>query len=300
MADKKGQRFTFDSETDGQEVPTLTSLLYRKKLVKTTSSPGSPSGRGRGYGQAEPSGIMTLEPTTTIERPLPEMTEVAPPDAEPKTSVTLADPSEVPSDLGLIRPDFGPSSGAPVALGELTGEPRARRTIPARTRYTPPTLVKPTTAEYYPETNFAAAGVRMLMKKPKVNAALVFEGTTPDCFKLAHILQIPGTLKRSSVWSGMEFSVQDFSDLWGRLQKFGFAEFSTLGAAGAGNYDRLAFRSAFQAKSNEWVTLVRVKEPSGKEGLAVFLSEVSIQAYIPTLQTEILSAGAPGTIALAA
>lgn len=299
MADKKGQRFTFDSEADGQEVPTLTSLLYRKKLVKTTGSPGAGAGRNSGYGQAEPSGIMTLEPTTTIERPLPEMVETPPSAAEPKTSVTLADPADVPVDLGLVRPDFGPSSGAP-ALGTLTGEPRARRTIPAKTPYKPPTLVKATTAGYYPETNIAASGLRMMLKKPKVNAALVFESAAPECFKLAHILQTPGTLVRSSVWSGMEFSVQDFSDLWGRLQKFGFAEFSTLGAAGAGNYDRLAFRSAFQAKSNEWVTLIRVKDSSGRECLAVFLSEVSIQAYIPTFQTEVLSGGASGGIALAA
>lgn len=313
MTDKKSQRFTIDCEDEGQEVPTLTSLLYRKTVVKTKGSPIGGSNRGAAY-PSDDSEIMTLEPTTTIERPLPEeflsIPEVA--DEVPENVIeTNASPQLQASDTGItlesalpggglqiVRPDFVPSSVPHSALGELKGEPRTRRTIPAATAYSESAMAKISAVEGYPSTSFAAAGLRVMLKKPKVNIALVFEPKSPGLYQVTNVLQAPGALLRSRTWSGMEFSVKDFSDLWGRLEKFGFSEFSTLGAAGAGNYDRLAFRSAFQAKGNEWLTLVRVKEPAGKEGLIVFLSEVSIQAYIPTFQTEILAAsGGPIRIA---
>src|SRR5665647_1548006 len=84
MADKKDQRFTIDSERDGQEVPTLTKLLYSKNVVKSQGSPGSGrQGRGLDAGSSreqDRSRIMTLEPTVTVERPTPAgLLSVTPP-----------------------------------------------------------------------------------------------------------------------------------------------------------------------------------------------------------------------------
>lgn len=276
MADKKDQRFTFDSDAEGQEVPTLTSLLYQKKAVKTGSS-----------GRQTPPSKMTLDPTTTIERPLPS--ELS------GTGVSFTEPKGTPP--AVVRSTLG-SGGAAKALGALKGEPRMRRTLPAIAPYIQGPVIKPVGADLYPSTAFAAAGLRSMIQKPRVNAALVFESRDPDTYRMAAILQSSGASSRTQLWNGMEFSTQGFSDLWGRLGKFGFAEFSTLGAAGSGNFDRLAFRAAFQAKSSEWVTLVRVKETSGTEGLVVFLSEASIQSLLPSFHSEIL--GASDTIALAA
>lgn len=283
MADKKDQRFTFDSEKEGQEVPTLTSLLYKKNAVKTP-----PSGR-RNSSRDSNQPMMTLEPTTTIERPLP--TEVS------STGISLTQ-SSAPAPV-LVRSDLASSAGAAKAMGALKGELGVRRTQPAIAPYVQGTVIRPVGADLYPETAFAGPGLRSMIQKPRINAAVVFESSTAETFRMASILQAPGASSRTQLWNGMEFSSAGFSDLWGRLGKFGFAEFSTLGAAGAGNFDRLAFRAAFQAKPNEWLTLVRVKETSGKEGLVVFLSEASIQAHLPTFHSEVLGA-ASDVIALVA
>jgi hypothetical protein len=90
----------------------------------------------------------------------------------------------------------------------------------------------------------------------------------------------------------MSFSKRDFADLWGRLEKFGFAEFSTLGISGQGNSDRAAFRVAFQAKANEWITLIRVKLATGGDALVVTFTEASIQAIIPAFHTACLGVSA--------
>lgn len=62
MADEKSKRFTFDSDKDSAEVPTLTSLLYKKNAVKTQTNTETP---------------FTLEPTqsqmTITKDQIPEM-----------------------------------------------------------------------------------------------------------------------------------------------------------------------------------------------------------------------------------
>lgn len=293
MGDKKDQLFTFDSEKEGQEVPTLTSLLYKKNLVKTTPSERQKVSKGgdRPVTATEPnqSRKMTLEPTVTIERPIPTN--------EPATSISI--PKSTAGSPGIIRSSIASPSGEVKALGAATGVLGYAKAIPASAPYTPTPIIKPVGAEGYPATAFAAPGLRSMIQKPRINAALVFEAATPDTFRMSSILQSPAASSRTQLWNGMEFSTREFSDLWGRLGKFGFAEFSTLGAAGNGNSDRLAFRTAFQAKGGEWVTFVRVKESSGKEGLVVFLSEVSIQAFLPVFHSEVLGAEA-GLIPLAA
>lgn len=243
MADKKGQRFTIDSEREGAEVPTLTKLLYRKNVVKSEGSPGSGrQGRGLDAGSSreqDHSGVMTLEPTLT-----------------------------------------GQSENLDIPLD--TGGPTDRRVMPAATPFSMPKTVRPVRPQKYSPSEIACAGIRSLFEKTKVEAALVFE-EDGDRFRIESI--VTTSMERVTLWSGMEIAKEAFPDLLGQLKKFGFAEFSTLGAAGSGNFDRTTFRSAFQARSAEWLTLIRVKSATLGEAIVVVVSGGSIQMHLPSFHS---------------
>ena len=277
MADKKSQRFTIDSEREGAEVPTLTKLLYSKNAVKSASSPGS--GRaGRGLNMGGPHGgdqsnVMTLEPTVTIERPTP--------DAE----IPVTPPSEQ-TQAQFVLSQLGSNRAQPLNMGAAKGGSADRRVMPAATPFSMPEVTRPVAPSRIPTTSSAGAGIRALCEKTKIEASLIFEDQG-EAYTLNTIATT--SIDRITLWSGMEISKSVFSDLLGRLQKFGFAEFSTLGTTGSGNFDRTTFRAAFQAKPGEWVTLVRVKSASGKDTLVAFLSSSSIQVYLPAFH----SAGMP-------
>ena len=281
MADKKDQLFSIDSDQDGAEVPTLTKLLYRKKLVKTLASPGSGrQGRGLDAGisrEQDQSRIMTLEPTHTVERPSPEaiarMPLPAPVAAEPVSSPFVV------SQLGSNR-------AQPTNMGSATKGSSDRRIMPSASPFTMPDVIRPKLPARYAKEGMAGAGILALNEKAKIEASLVFEDAG-ESFKLRSI--VTASLERVTLWSGMEIPKTVFSDLIGRLKKFGFAEFSTLGATGSGNFDRTTFRSAFQAKNAEWITLIGVKNAAGSDGIVAVLSPGSIQMHLPAFH----SAGMP-------
>lgn len=282
MADKKNQRFTIDADKDGQEVPTLTKLLYKKNVVKAQGSPGSgrqsPGLRGAGRSQQNPSDIMTLEPTlTTTENPVMASTPI--PEPEPA-------PLAQPINAEFVVSDIASNIASPLNIGLPQGGPRDRRVMPAATPFTMPEIVLPVPPSKYAASAPAAAGIQSLATKAKLEASLVFV----DAGEAYVLKSIVGVSKdRTTLWNGMEISKATFSDLIGRLEKFGFAEFSTLGAAGAGNFDRMTFRNAFQAKGTEWVTLVLSKSPSGPSAIVAFFSAGSIQMHLPAFH----SAGMP-------
>lgn len=265
MADKKAPRFTFDSVNDGAEVPTLTSLLYRRNSVKSKGSVNAPAP------------LMSLEVTQTNIGDHSGIQMAEPTDFAAK-STEKPNPSEEMTGISLSI-DTGPPADV---IKKASHSPITSKVIPAPLKTVP--RLTPKTIDAYPATANGAAGIRDLSKKTKLTA-LVFEASTPTLFALRTIIGSAAASERAPFWSGMEMSMDDFGDLWGRLKKFGFAEFSTLGAAGKGNYDRMAFRNAFQATSNEWVTLIRTEDQSGKEALFAFLSDTSIQAHIPTFQS---------------
>lgn len=256
MADKKTQRFTFDAEGDGAEVPTLTSLLYKKNVVKTGASGGNSP---RGFRQEEPSQILSLDPTVTLNTGQVTQTE----------SNTPA-PQVVVSPLASTRAAPAPATEeSPVSLkvAPATGHPAGAPTL------------RTTAPERLPAADATTAGIRYLFGQARMSAALVFRAKDPDTLRLT--VAAGSGSDRCATWDGMEIHRRDFTDLLGRLEKFGFAEFSTLGMAGQGNFDRTAFRTAFQAKGNEWVTLVRVQHPSEKDAIVVALSDGSLQAILP-------------------
>ena len=291
MTDKKNQRFTFDSEDDGVEMPTLTSLLYKKNVVKSQTSGGKKSSNPSQGRQAEESRIMTLEPTTTIERPLPPVVEA---NVEPKQSYGNVPTSaqstggeislsqEPGPALSISRSEFNPSNQKAPIAGALIVKP-------ASSPYCPTTRVRVNDIGTYPSEAFASSALRALFTKPKMNTGVILESADGELFEVKSILKNASGAAKSEIWSGMQFNTKAFADLWGRLQKFGFAEFTTLGAASNGGNDRTAFRAAFQPKANEVLTFVRTKEPSGREALVVLFSEGSIQSLIPGFQSDVLS-----------
>jgi hypothetical protein len=213
---------------------------------------------------------MTLEPTVTIERPMPTSPkiEVAPPAGE-----------FVVSQIAANRPN-------PLSMGVAPSKPGGRHVMPAATPFSRSLSVHPTPVSAYPKKALAAGGIRMLSEKTKLEAGLVFE-ENGGAFVLKAI--VAGTNERTTLWNGMEIAKDTFSDLLGRLTKFGFAEFSTLGAAGSGNFDRMTFRTAFGVKGAEWLTLVKVKSATGGDAIVAFLTAGSIQVHLPAFH----SAGMP-------
>jgi hypothetical protein len=270
MADKKNQRFTFDPEKEGAEVPTLTSLLYKKNVVKSAGS----SGKGRAARiEEDHSRIVSLEPTMTMDT-----TTMSETNTDPAAQVVI-------SSLAATRahPAASSSVGAP-PVGE-------KRIVPASRPFSGPALVPLTRPDLYPSGAPAGGGVRHLCLTSNPSGVIVFKvQQDPETLVVESI--VGPSPERNLIWSGMSFSKRDFADLWGRLEKFGFAEFSTLGISGQGNSDRTAFRAAFQAKANEWITLVRVKTPSGGDALVVAFTGASIQAVIPAFQTACLGVAA--------
>ncbi len=278
MADKKSQRFTIDSEREGQEVPTLTKLLYSKNVVKSQGSPGSGrQGRGLDAGRAreqERSNIMTLEPTLTVERPTPVDEAPLPPT-----------PEAISADFVVSQ--LASNRAQPLNMGAAKGGSTDRRIMPAATPYHRPTLLRPIPPARVPTNTAAGAGIRALSDAVKIEASLIFEDAG-EAYTLRSI--VTASTDRIVLWTGMEISKTVFSDLMGRLAKFGFAEFSTLGATGSGNFDRTTFRAAFQAKSGEWVTLVKVKSASDRDSVVAFLSAASLQMHLPAFHSAGMSA----------
>lgn len=277
MTDNKSQRFTIDSEKDGVEVPTLTQLLYKKNVVKSKSSAEQDRAKasvgGRPAREQDHSRIITLEPTLTVERPAPEIS------LGPAESTNSVNDQVVMSQFAKSRP-------SPAALEVPSAAPKVTR---AAATYTPPAPVSSIPTSKIPTTLVAANGIRFLNEKTKMAAALVFE-EQGDAFVLKAV--VGDTTDRNPLWAGMEISKTAFGDLVGRLEKFGFAEFSTLGSAGQGNFDRAGFRTTFQAKNNEWVSLVRVKTAGKGSAILAFLTTSSIQMHLPAFHSAVLGAGA--------
>jgi hypothetical protein len=280
MADKKGQRFTIDSDKDGAEVPTLTKLLYKKNVVKSQSSPGSGrQGRGLDAGSSleqDRSRIMTLEPTLTGQ-------------SLHSTQASGITPSPArSSQADFVVSQLASNRAQPLNMGKASGGSTDRRIMQAAQPFVMPETIRPSSPKKYPTTTPAGAGLRVLFDQAKIDSGILFEDTGEAYVSRAIVASAN---ERAVLWSGMEIQKATFSDLLSRLEKFGFAEFSTLGTAGSGNFDRTTFRAAFQAKNSEWVTLIRVKNPSGKDAIVAVLSPASIQMHLPAFHSAGMSGG---------
>ena len=261
MADKKDKRFTFDSERDGADVPTLTSLLYRKNVVKSGSSAGDgrPASRVNSLKNDSSNGsdIVSLEPTMTIDTSV----------RGTKTENSL---------LSAPVMEIAPLTHARKTEGGLKVKPAAQP-------YQDTLGLPATVPSAYSPLSPAAPGIQYLFQTAKVASVVVFQPKANDLLESAAL--VGTSCARAKTWNTMEFAPKDFPEIWTRLEKFGFAEFTSLGVAGPANADRTAFRVAFDVKANECLTLLRIRQPSGGETLVAVLSGSSIQSHIPNFHS---------------
>jgi hypothetical protein len=273
MADKKSQRFDFDPASDGNEVPTLTSLLYKKNVVKAQASNGKgKAGGGLDAGRAlqqDYSRMMTLEPTITTDLSRP-------------SEISLNTPTPGDATSQFVRSEIGSNQPQPEAMGNARDASRNRRVMAAASSFSMPTVTRAIPFPKISPNVRAGAGIRKLNETAKISAGLVFEDSG-EAYSIKAI--VAPNDDRSVLWTGMEISKKDFADLMGRLDKFGFAEFAPVGAAGSGNFDREAFRSAFGVERAEWITLVSAKAPGKGDAVVAVISKSSIQVHLPAFHS---------------
>ncbi|MBC7386037.1 MAG: hypothetical protein H7301_07750 [Cryobacterium sp.] len=292
MSDKKAQRFTIDADHDGAEVPTLTSLLYRKNLVKTLG-PGGNLARN-----LEPPLPDTLEPTRTMTLTREEGLSFANPSFALPVAEAASNPpplplTEEPTGISLLSMEMGleASLASPIVGMTEPGSPAIGRIVNSSTakKGTLRALLPAHFAQIPEGPPVGAVGISELVKSAKLSAAVVFKTTQTAApssrFGVFAVVANTPPSAPANVWSGMEFAEADFSQIWQRMEKYGFAEFPKLGTAGDQDLERRAIRNAFQVGPAECLTLVRSQTQSGEQTLFAFLSESSIQAHLPNFQS---------------
>lgn len=277
MADESSKKFTFDPEAEGAEIPTLTSLLYRKNLVKSDGSDKSAQPKLGG-------GAPTLEPTQVLQ-------------VQPETEALPNPLGDVGPGLSLVSdsPDLGGGSPAEIIPIDAASSP-AGDSLPLALPIAPegesPVFSQsspPTAAETaLTETNPAHRGIGVLKKRNLLKGAAVLSGNGQH-FELTETIDRPEGM---TLWNGISMEASEFSDLFNRLAKFGFAEFSPLAASGPLNLERIGFRTGFGIQPKEWLTLVRIGEASAPEAIVAVVSEGSIQAHLPFFHSASLNKAA--------
>lgn len=249
MADEKNKVFTIDADTTGVEMPTLSSLLYKKKAVKSESSP-------------QPTQIEEAKPITTLEPTHVSLVAEKPNATSPKIvqSQFQSPRATAPQSAEGVVPGTAirPTQWVPESA------PRVQFTVPESLAQSPSPILQ---------------GVRVIQERTRLHGALVFE--SGDAAGVFRAVGCVGLDERSDLFTGMQFDSNQFSDLWNRLSRFGFIEFSPLGISGQGNFDRAAFRTAFGVSGNEWMTLVRLGTSDAVYGVAVLFTEGSVQTHLP-------------------
>lgn len=244
------KRFTFDPEQDGVEMPTLTALVYGKKPTTTVESN---------------EGVFSLEPTKALDR-----------------NALLA-------ELGKMPPPVPPSF-----LEENKKSP-----LNARGAHLNPHLITPaerseSICELVSHFKVEEAGtlsskykntISYLFQAKKIQKALLFQPTklSEGAFMAVSFIGAPSTTLSlsESLIQGSRFHPTAFSDLWGRLSKFGYSEFPPVGLSSqAHSFDRSSVRIAFGVDNTEWITLIYQQKQAAKELLLV-VSPVSIAGVLP-------------------
>ena len=87
---------------------------------------------------------------------------------------------------------------------------------------------------------------------------------------------------RMSAWAGIRFNPEHFPELWGKLLKDGYAEFSPPGhGTDVGSLRNLA-RGAFATRNEEWLTFFRAGSPASCRGILVVISKLSLRSAAPS------------------
>ncbi len=184
----------------------------------------------------------------------------------------------------VVMSSFQKSASSPA--GTPTGAPKAAIRKSALTTATGAPLKQTDAANLNSHLNTIsyAAGIKTFFERAKATSVIVFNKT--DSGFVAD--QVVGAPERANLWRGMQIAEKDLSDLYNRLNKYGYSEFSTLGMSGAGNFERTGFRTAFGADRSEFLTLVKVGSGKEMEAIVVVLSSASIQTQIPFFHSALM------------
>jgi hypothetical protein len=275
MSDNTTKRFTFDPEKDGEEMPTLTSLIYGKKPNQNSQASGGDA--------------FTLEPTRALDRNalLSELAKLPTPAGGPASALPPSTPENADAVLNEF---FGDSKAAPAG----SPRPSANLTRPSNWKSEvndemiacEPNQLESLNSPYSPMLSF-------LFQLNKIESAIVFEPTKFTDGAFASINAVHPK-KFSDLWMGMQFHPEAFAELWGRLQKFGYTEYSPVGLASqAQSVDRTAMRIAFGLESKQWLTLVLQPKVTGNQLVAI-VSPNSIAASLPSALDKAVPAPPPG------
>lgn len=309
MSDNSSKRFTFDPEREGTEMPTLTSLIYGKK---EHGAPPPPPG-----GKKDNDDAFTLEPTKALDRNelLKQLGGIpTPPGGSPDSSGIASALPPVPppsgNDGGITLMDATQSTAGIQSEVVLSHFMQERKEVPqghaldskgplGARRYLRSNWV----AEYPDLIDFFEASkishysaafrpvLQFLHQQKKIISALVLEPTPTSGSDLVAKHALFDKTKLAA-WMGVRIHPQTFSDLWGRLQKFSYTEFSPVGLASQANtIERKAFRAAFGVEKGEWLTLIHHPKIS-KTQLVAVISSQSISASLPVAFDQVKGDGA--------
>ncbi len=296
MSSNSSKRFTFDPERDGTEMPTLTSLIYGKK--EHGAPPPPPGGKKDNDDDA-----FSLDPTKALDRNelLRELGLPTPPASGSESGgiASALPPAPPPGGEGISLLDSTQSTAGIQSEVVLSHFMQERKEVPqahvpdGRTSMGARRYLKSSWAAEYPDLIdfFEAAKIssypaafrpvlQFLYQQKKIMSALVMETTATSGSDLVakHALFDKSKL---GAWLGVRIHPQTFSDLWGRLQKFSYTEFSPVGLASQSNtIERKAFRAAFGVEKGEWLTLIHHPKIS-KTQLVAVISAQSISASLP-------------------
>lgn len=325
MSDQKAKRFTFDEDRTGAKIPDIQELLYAKKEKKSgTSKPDKSleptqnldiskiklADAEQEFEKARKAkkSTETIESTKTFASPVQEQQNQGPreivADLELDGSLSIEMGTQAAQTAATVAatppnpPKFAPPTTGEIVINSIEKGKSAKgaSSQPAAPKASvrkgnPP--VQTQKLEHYeanaldsnPKISFGV-GIKTFFERGKTTSVVIFN-RHGDGFVAE---QVVGEPSRAVLWRGMEILQSELSDLWGRLNKYGYSEFSTLGVSGAGNFERNGFRTAFGADRSEYVTLVKVGAGNEMTGIVAVFSSASIQTQIPFFHSALMGA----------
>lgn len=325
MSDQKAKRFTFDEDKTGASVPDIQELLYAKNAKKTkTSKPASSLDPTITLDISKVKLDEVTRQSDVIESPKKSTQSVY--STSTQDANALQNPGEIElgemegtlsidsgtqlppapkaaqdATRGVTPPTTPPNRFAKPETGEVVVSHFQKNTTePAQSGPVPKTEIRKSIYESNPSpvlshcdlTQLQAhkeqipfgAGIKVLFDKSKTTSAIVFT-KTGNSFTATQVI---GAAERAHLWRGMEITQNDLPDLYNRLNKFGYSEFSTLGMSGAGNFERTGFRTAFGVERAEYMTLVKVGAGKEIDAIVAVVSNQSIQTQIPFFHSALM------------
>jgi hypothetical protein len=282
----------WDPDTGAQEVPTLTSLMNRKKLeVSKGSKPSTPK--------------IQIDEESLFERgsPTPVAEKPKSPSASKSASgdITLADAdaseqgfeiesNQLKTNAYLSRPSSAPAPGAKsgnMKLASKAAAPDRRGSRPKLSIWTPETLKQG-------KEPYEKALQRLLGRG--LTSALYLQGDQRAPFnqKLPPIFIARiafGSRQQLAVWNGLRWDPEASMKLWNELYQASYLELvpPSAGIPSPAPNPRTFLRSAFGVDPQDMLTLVRIGSGETTHGMLALLSRSSLKEEIESLLSTLVT-----------